>query len=114
MTHTPSTRRLALSALTLAATLSLTLLEFDTAAAQQKSAPQTKRAEKAKPGDNLLPNAPPQTAQKPVATQLPPSILVRWQGRPGVNRYRLQLATDAKFEDVVFDQAVEGRQYVVK
>ncbi len=52
--------------------------------------------------------------QTPTAQQLPPSILVRWQGKPGVNRYRLQLATDQKFEDIVFDQAVEGRQYVVK
>ncbi|HEX8354282.1 MAG TPA: PQQ-binding-like beta-propeller repeat protein, partial [Pyrinomonadaceae bacterium] len=68
------------------------------------------------PGANLLPGAPevPASAQKPVATQLPPSMLVRWQGKPGVNRYRLQLATDEKFEDVVFDQAVEGRQYVVR
>lgn len=31
-----------------------------------------------------------------------------------MSRYRLQLATDEQFEDVVFDQAVEGRQYVVK
>jgi hypothetical protein len=77
---------------------------------------QKKSGGKVKPGAKLLPNPQPTpgTAQKPVATQLPPSILVRWQGKPGVNRYRLQLATDEKFEDVVFDQAVEGRQYVVK
>lgn len=77
---------------------------------------QKKSGGKVKPGAKLLP-APtpdPSKAQKPAATQLPPSILVRWQGKPGVNRYRLQLATDEKFEDVVFDQAVEGRQYVVK
>jgi outer membrane protein assembly factor BamB len=51
---------------------------------------------------------------KPQAQQITPSILIRWQGKPGVNRYRLQLARDEKFEDIVFDQAVEGREYVVK
>ncbi|HEX8150193.1 MAG TPA: hypothetical protein VF591_23615, partial [Pyrinomonadaceae bacterium] len=77
---------------------------------------QKKRPEKVKPGKTLLPEAQklPDAGLKPVATQVPPSILVRWQGKPGVNRYRLQLASDANFEDVVFDQAVEGRQYVVK
>ncbi|HEX8338351.1 MAG TPA: PQQ-binding-like beta-propeller repeat protein, partial [Pyrinomonadaceae bacterium] len=77
---------------------------------------QKKSGGKVKPGAKLLPNATPTpgAGQKPVATKLPPSILVRWQGKPGVNRYRLQLATDERFEDVVFDQAVEGRQYVVK
>jgi outer membrane protein assembly factor BamB len=79
-------------------------------------AQQKKSGGKVKPGAKLLPNAPPTADQtpKPVATQLPPSILVRWQGKPGVNRYRLQLATDERFEDVVFDQAVEGRQYIVR
>jgi hypothetical protein len=75
---------------------------------------QKKSGGKVKPGAKLLPNATPDSAQKPVATQVPPSILVRWQGKPGVNRYRLQLATDEKFEDIVFDQAVEGRQYIVR
>ena len=51
---------------------------------------------------------------RPQAQEVTPSILIRWQGKPGVNRYRLQLARDEKFEDIVFDQAVEGRQYVVK
>ena len=46
--------------------------------------------------------------------QVGPSILVRWQGKPGVERYRLQLATDETFKDIVFDQAVVGRQHVVK
>jgi hypothetical protein len=89
--------------------------------AQKKSAPAKKaeaqkRSEKVKPGKTLLPEAQklPDAGLKPVATQVPPSILVRWQGKPGVNRYRLQLARDANFEDIVFDQAVEGRQYVVK
>jgi outer membrane protein assembly factor BamB len=52
--------------------------------------------------------------QKPQAQQIAPTLLIRWQGKPGINRYRLQLATDEKFEDVVFDQAVEGHQHLVK
>lgn len=42
------------------------------------------------------------------------SILIRWTGKPGVERYRLQLASDPNFNDVVYDQAVVGRQHVVK
>ncbi|MGB8507892.1 MAG: PQQ-binding-like beta-propeller repeat protein [Pyrinomonadaceae bacterium] len=53
----------------------------------------------------------PKTPQQP--RQVAPSMLIRWQGRPGVERYRLQLATDAAFNDIVFDRAVTGRQYVV-
>jgi len=111
MTHrTDRPRRLTLSALTLASLL------FAVHGGGAVHARQKKSGGKVKPGAKLLPNAAqtPDPNQKPVATQLPPSILVRWQGKPGVNRYRLQLATDEKFEDVVFDQAVEGRQYVVK
>ncbi|MBV9925077.1 MAG: VCBS repeat-containing protein [Acidobacteria bacterium] len=115
MTHTtrPS-QRLTLSALTLA--LCLFAVPFASEAQAQKKGAQKKSTGKAKPGENLLPEASqtPDPNRKPVATQLPPSILVRWQGKPGINRYRLQLATDEKFEDIVFDQAVEGRQYVVK
>ncbi len=105
-----------LGAIALGACLSAMPFAVDVVTAQKRSSPQKKRPEKVKPGTNLLPNAEqvPESARTPVATQLPPSILVRWQGKPGVNRYRLQLATDEKFEDVVFDQAVEGRQYVVK
>ncbi|HYY99527.1 MAG TPA: PQQ-binding-like beta-propeller repeat protein [Pyrinomonadaceae bacterium] len=82
-------------------------------AGAQKNAQPTPGASKTKQAAQPTP-APQAGVQKPVAQQLPPSILVRWQGRAGVNRYRLQVATDEKFEDIVFDQAVEGRQYVVK
>jgi outer membrane protein assembly factor BamB len=115
MTHTPThPRRRALGSLALAACLAAVAFAVaGSAAAQKKTGTQKKKPEKVKPGTDLLPgvDAP---AGRPVATQLPPSILVRWQGKPGVSRYRLQLATDEKFEDVVFDQAVEGRQYVVR
>ena len=115
MTHkTNQPRRLTLSALTLA--LCLFAVPCVSEGRAQKKGAQKRSSGKVKPGENLLPEASqtPDPNQKPVARQLPPSILVRWQGKPGITRYRLQLATDEKFEDIVFDQAVEGRQYVVK
>ncbi len=57
-------------------------------------------------------------AQPPPAKRKPPqtpnaATLIRWSGRPGVERYRLQLASDEGFNDIVFDRAVTGRQLVV-
>ena len=115
MTHQPTrARALALALLALALPLASA-----THATQKRSGAQKKTTDAAKPGasktQQQTQQATTQTAgQTPTAHQLEPSILVRWQGRPGINRYRLQLATDEKFEDVVFDQAVEGRQHVVK
>ncbi len=40
-------------------------------------------------------------------------VTVRWGARPGVTRYRLQLAQDAAFGDIVFDRVVAGREYSV-
>ncbi|HVF66756.1 MAG TPA: PQQ-binding-like beta-propeller repeat protein [Pyrinomonadaceae bacterium] len=118
MTHRP-TRALAFALLSLALLLTSATHAVKAQkrnAPQKKSGAQKKSSEPAKPD----PSKTQQTTQTrnngqtPAARQLEPSILVRWQGRPGINRYRLQLATDEKFEDVVFDQAVEGRQHVVK
>ncbi len=50
----------------------------------------------------------------PPPGQSGPSVLIRWTGKPGIARYRLQLATDEAFKDIVFDRAVVGRQYVVR
>src|SRR3954452_21897606 len=68
--------------------------------AQKRSASQKKTGAKKNPFEAAKPDASKtqQTTtqangQTPTAQQLPPSILVRWQGRPGVNRYRLQLST---------------------
>lgn len=119
MTHRP-TRALALALALLALALPPTNAAHAVTAQkrnppQKKSGAQKKSPEAAKPDAPNTQQTPTQAGgQAPVAQRLPPSILVRWQGRPGINRYRLQLATDEKFEDVVFDQAVEGRQYVVK
>jgi outer membrane protein assembly factor BamB len=39
------------------------------------------------------------------------SVTLRWRARPGVSRYRLQLANDATFIDIVFDRVVSGYEY---
>lgn len=53
---------------------------------------------------------------QPAARQVTaaPSMLIRWQGTPGVERYRLQVARDDKFGDIVFDRAVVGREYRIE
>jgi outer membrane protein assembly factor BamB len=40
-------------------------------------------------------------------------VTVRWGTRPGVTRYRLQLAKDSAFGDIVFDRLVSGQSYSV-
>lgn len=83
-------------------------------AAQKKTSAQKKASAQQKPSASKVQGQPKTgVGQQPQARQVT-GILVRWEGKPGVNRYRLQLATDEKFEDVVFDKAVEGRQYVVQ
>ena len=118
MTHRPKRARAVALALLVPALLltsaALAVKAQKRPASQNKSGVQKKSSEAAKPDASKTQQTTQTAVQTPTAQQLPPSILVRWQGRPGINRYRLQLATDEKFEDVVFDQAVEGRQYVVK
>jgi len=53
---------------------------------------------------------PPNTAQN---NQTVTVVTVRWGARPGVTRYRLQLAQDAAFGDIVFDRVVSGHEYSV-
>src|SRR5258708_6821821 len=38
---------------------------------------------------------------------------LRWGIRPGVFRYRLQLASDREFTDIIFDRVVSGNEYEV-
>ena len=62
----------------------------------------------------VIPFAPHAQAQsRPAARQVAQSTIVRWNGQPGINRYRLQLARDEQFTDIVFDRAVTGREYTV-
>src|SRR4030095_4161602 len=52
------------------------------------------------------------SARTPVQdAQSPTIVTVRWGARPGVSRYRLQLAQDASFSDIVFDRVVNGHEY---
>jgi outer membrane protein assembly factor BamB len=53
------------------------------------------------------------TAGSTATTQAGPTALIRWNLRTRAKRFRLQLARDAKFTDIVFDRAVEGREYLV-
>jgi hypothetical protein len=52
-------------------------------------------------------------ATPPPTTHAGPTALIRWNLRTRAKRFRLQLARDAKFTDIVFDRAVEGREYLV-
>lgn len=55
------------------------------------------------------------TARARAATsqQVKTSLHLVWPGQPGVLRYRLQLALDEEFKNIVFDRAVFGTEYVV-
>ncbi|HVF48434.1 MAG TPA: FG-GAP-like repeat-containing protein [Pyrinomonadaceae bacterium] len=68
------------------------------------------------------PRTPPATTQTQETTQpartgeaqtASTSILIRWRGTADVERYRLQVARDAEFNDIVFDSAVTGREHRV-
>jgi outer membrane protein assembly factor BamB len=50
---------------------------------------------------------------RPEARQVTQSTVIRWSGQPGIKRYRLQLARDEKFADIIFDRAVVGLEYRV-
>jgi outer membrane protein assembly factor BamB len=50
----------------------------------------------------------------PQAKQVTQSTVIRWKAQPGVKRYRLQLARDERFTDIIFDRAVTGTEYAVK
>lgn len=40
-------------------------------------------------------------------------VTLRWGVRPGVSRYRLQLAQDATFSDIVFDRVINGHEHQI-
>lgn len=70
----------------------------------------------------VLGGLPPQTIGSPrarnpssSATQAGPltSAHLHWGARPGVLRYRLQLANDREFNDIIFDRVVSGNEYEV-
>jgi len=55
------------------------------------------------------------TTPKPnaAAAQAPVSLKLKWAAKPRVRRYRLQVALDEKFTDIVFDRAVVGLEQEV-
>ncbi|HMG73865.1 MAG TPA: PQQ-binding-like beta-propeller repeat protein [Pyrinomonadaceae bacterium] len=56
-----------------------------------------------------------QSAQSPDKTQADNTeVHLRWGARPGVARYRLQLASDSAFADIVFDRVIAGNDYEIK
>src|SRR5260370_39382153 len=57
--------------------------------------------------------APISQSQQEPRTEGVTTIHLRWGARPGVNRYRLQLATDRGFHDIVFDRVVAGTEYQI-
>jgi hypothetical protein len=55
-------------------------------------------------------------AQNPLNSSQPgdTDVHLRWGARPGVARYRLQLATDGSFADIIFDRVVAGSDYQIE
>jgi outer membrane protein assembly factor BamB len=54
-----------------------------------------------------------QDAQQDARADGRTTIHLRWGARPGVARYRLQLATDRGFNDIVFDRVIAGSEYQI-
>jgi outer membrane protein assembly factor BamB len=50
---------------------------------------------------------------RPQARQVGQPLRVTWKGQPGVKRYRLQIARDPQFADIVFDRLVYGTEHTV-
>src|SRR5437879_6204871 len=48
------------------------------------------------------------SAQDNLQPQDQPAVHLRWGPRAGVSRYRLQLAADRNFHDIVFDRIIAG------
>jgi outer membrane protein assembly factor BamB len=48
--------------------------------------------------------------QNPDQQQSNTTVHLEWGKRPGVARYRLQLASDVNFRDIVFDRVINGNQ----
>jgi outer membrane protein assembly factor BamB len=49
----------------------------------------------------------------PQARQVGPPLRITWKSQPGVKRYRLQIARDPQFTDIVFDRLVYGTEHTV-
>lgn len=101
------TLRPALALTLLVACLYLTLAPATSAQRRRTRPPRTS------PSATPTPDATPQPARTGDAQTASTSLLIRWRGTADVERYRLQVARDAEFNDIVFDSAVTGREYRV-
>lgn len=54
-----------------------------------------------------------QSGVRPEARQVGPPIRITWTEQPGVRRYRLQIARDTQFADIVFDRLVYGTEHTI-
>jgi outer membrane protein assembly factor BamB len=50
---------------------------------------------------------------QPAGAQGNGSARIAWEGKQKITRYRLQLARDEQFADIVFDKLITGREYTV-
>ena len=57
---------------------------------------------------------PPTLAQTSAAREISFPVAIEWNSRPGVIKYRLQIAADEKFQNVFFDGRVTGSRYLIK
>lgn len=48
------------------------------------------------------------------SAQLKPTAQIVWAQQPGITTYRLQIANDEQFNDVLFDRLITGSEYVVQ
>lgn len=55
-----------------------------------------------------------QAQSKPQARQVAQPKRITWTAQPGVKRYRLQIARDPQFADIVFDRIVYGTEYTAR
>lgn len=59
------------------------------------------------------PDANAQSGRQQQARQVGTPFRISWREQPGVRRYRLQIARDTQFADIVFDKLVYGVEYNV-
>lgn len=53
----------------------------------------------------------PSQSQENSQRNVPTTVNLRWAPRPGIFRYRLQLAADRGFHDILFDRVISGNEY---
>jgi hypothetical protein len=56
----------------------------------------------------------PAVAQQSGGREIAFPVTIRWNRQKGINKYRLQIAADERFQNVFFDRRVVGDRYVVK